>query len=43
MQGETVEVDPRFSALVPDRSHLELLYDQCSFTEGPVWFADRHA
>ena len=40
MQGETVEVDPRFSALVPDRSQPELLYDQCTFTEGPVWFAD---
>src|SRR6478735_1029557 len=40
MQGETVEVDPRFSALAPDHNHLELLYDQCIFTEGPVWFAD---
>jgi gluconolactonase len=40
MQGEMVEVDPRFSALVPDRSQPELLYDQCTFTEGPVWFAD---
>jgi gluconolactonase len=30
----------RFAALVPATSQPRLLYDECRFTEGPVWFAD---
>ena len=29
-----------FAALVPDPSDTRVLYDACTFTEGPVWFAD---
>ena len=28
------------AALVPDPTDIRLLYDQCTFTEGPVWFAE---
>jgi gluconolactonase len=30
----------RFAALVPDPTDTRVLYDACTFTEGPVWFAD---
>jgi gluconolactonase len=29
-----------FAALVPDPSETRVLYDRCTFTEGPVWFAE---
>ncbi|MEP7240978.1 MAG: SMP-30/gluconolactonase/LRE family protein [Devosia sp.] len=33
--------DPRFDALVPAQAGPVVLYDACTFTEGPVWFADQ--
>ena len=32
-----------FEALVPDPDDRRVLYDDCTFTEGPVWFADHGA
>lgn len=29
-----------FADLVPDPTDIRVLYDRCTFTEGPVWFAD---
>lgn len=37
---EDVVFDRRFRDLVPANAVRTLLYDACSFTEGPVWFAD---
>ena len=42
MHGGTGRPRPDFQALVPAGSQPRLLYDQCTFTEGPVWFADLH-
>jgi gluconolactonase len=33
----------RFGALVPDPDDRRVLYDGCTFTEGPAWFADHQA
>jgi gluconolactonase len=40
MREEGDRTAARFAALVPATSKPRLLYDQCRFTEGPVWFAD---
>jgi len=32
--------DPRFRALVISSTRLEVLYSQCRWAEGPVWFSD---
>jgi gluconolactonase len=39
-QGLIEKTDPRFAALLPADAEPRLLHDQCTFTEGPVWFAD---
>lgn len=33
-------VDKRFYNIIYPTAHLEVLYDQCRWSEGPVWFAD---
>ena len=38
-----VESGPRFWGLVPGEVEAQELYDQCTFTEGPVWFGDLSA
>jgi gluconolactonase len=38
--GKVVNHPRAFAALVPDRDDVRALYDGCTFTEGPVWFAD---
>jgi gluconolactonase len=32
--------DPRFQALALSNTQLQVLYDQCRWAEGPVWFND---
>jgi gluconolactonase len=32
--------DERFRAMVPEKEQVQVLFDRCAFTEGPVWFAD---
>lgn len=32
--------DERFRAMVPEGTETHLLYDRCTFAEGPVWFSD---
>ena len=36
----TRDGDERFREMVPAGTEIQLLYDQCTFTEGPVWFSD---
>lgn len=39
--GDSIEYfDNRFRHLTVPTADLEVLYDQCRWTEGPVWFAD---
>jgi gluconolactonase len=38
--GNLVVVHERFRAMVPDGGKVEVLFDGCTFSEGPVWFAD---
>ncbi|SEQ32979.1 gluconolactonase [Devosia sp. YR412] len=39
--GDAIEIiDKRFNALISAEARLEVLYDQCLWAEGPVWFGD---
>ena len=40
MIGDFVTLDERFGALVPERGSIQMLHNQGTFTEGPVWFGD---